>query len=59
MYSPYERVKDRRSFVERKDVYSGPIVAPPTEIIKPKEGDAVKNHDGGEKPAEPTQNSTA
>ena len=41
MYSPYERVKDRRSFVERKDVYGGPLYAAESDEIKPKEKGAA------------------
>lgn len=49
MYSPYERVKDRRSFVEKRDCYTGPMYAPETTEILPKsegdqeEGNVVEN----------------
>jgi len=35
MYSKYERQKDKRAYVERKDLYTGPQFAYPTERIKP------------------------
>lgn len=36
MYSPYERVKDRRTFVDRRELYTGPMFAPPVARIEPK-----------------------
>jgi len=35
MYSKYERQKDKRSYVDRKVLYTGPMWAGPTEKIKP------------------------
>lgn len=44
MYSPYERVKDRRSFVDRRELYTGPMFAPPTERIKPEGAENGQAH---------------
>jgi hypothetical protein len=50
MYSPYERVKDRRSFVDRRDLYTGPMFAPPVARIMPEgvngEGEHKEHADG-------------
>ena len=35
MYSKYERQKDKRSYVDRKDLYTGPQYCLPAERIKP------------------------
>jgi len=35
MYSKYERQKDKRTYVDRKVMYTGPMFAYPTERIKP------------------------
>jgi len=35
MYSKYERQKDKRSYVERKDLYTGPMFSYPPDRIKP------------------------
>jgi len=35
MYSKYERQKDKRSYVERKVIYTGPTFVLPPERIKP------------------------
>jgi troponin T len=35
MYSKYERQKDKRAYVERKDLYTGPLYGSPPERIKP------------------------
>jgi len=35
MFSKYERQKDKRTYVDRKDVYTGPQFACPTDRIKP------------------------
>jgi troponin T len=45
MYSKYERQKDKRPYVERKDMYSGPQWSIPTDRIKPKK--SVKFNDEG------------
>jgi len=36
MYSKYERQMDKRAYVERKDLYTGPIFSGPPDRIKPK-----------------------
>ena len=35
MYSKYERQKDKRSYVDRKVLYTGPMYSGPAERIKP------------------------
>jgi len=35
MYSKYERQKDKRSYVDRKVIYAGPMYSGPAERIKP------------------------
>jgi len=45
MYSKYERQKDKRPYVERKDMYSGPQWSVPPDRIKPKK--LIKFNDEG------------
>jgi len=47
--SKYERHKDRRTYVERKDVFGGPIYAEEPERIKP----SWEREEGDEAPAKP------
>jgi len=35
MYSKYERQKDKRSYVDRKVMYTGPMYSGPAERIRP------------------------
>ncbi|XP_064633978.1 troponin T, skeletal muscle-like isoform X3 [Lineus longissimus] len=50
--SKYERHKDRRNYVERKDVFSGPIYAEETPRILPGEGGAKPEGAGDDEEAE-------
>jgi len=45
MYSKYERQKDKRAYVERKELYTGPMFGCPADRIKPKK--AVKWNEEG------------
>ncbi len=35
MYSEFERQKDKRSYVDRRDLYLGPLFGYPAERVKP------------------------